>query len=75
MLYLEKIVYTKSQQGLQEKAVYEITSQEEDNMNILVCVKQVPDTTQIKIDPVNRSSHNGTAAGSRSPEGVRRYRG
>ena len=35
--------------------VYEITSQEEDNMNILVCVKQVPDTTQIKIDPVKHT--------------------
>ena len=35
--------------------VYKITSQEEDNMNILVCVKQVPDTTQIKIDPVKHT--------------------
>ena len=24
-------------------------------MNILVCVKQVPDTTQIKIDPVKHT--------------------
>ena len=24
-------------------------------MNIVVCVKQVPDTTAVKIDPVNRN--------------------
>ena len=29
--------------------------QEERNMNILVCVKQVPDTTEIKIDPVRNT--------------------
>ena len=51
-------------------------------MNILVCVKQVPDTTQIKIDPVKHTliqgsqhkdhcSYHGTAAGGGSSEGVR----
>ena len=33
--------------------------QEERNMNILVCVKQVPDTTEIKIDPVRNTLIRG----------------
>ena len=51
-------------------------------MNILVCVKQVPDTTQIKIDPVKHTLIregvpailNPFASGNCSPERVRRYR-
>ena len=30
-------------------------NEERERMNILVCVKQVPDTTEIKIDPVKHT--------------------